>query len=248
MKAAPGHELRFLDAGDGGLVVELGLQIDEATNAAVMALAEQVGRADLNGILELIPTYRSLLIQFDPLSLTKSELAATVRSSWETCRATHRHASLWHIPVCYGGDHGIDLPFIAQTHRLDEAEVIRRHAAATYRIYMIGFAPGFAYLGGLDPALHTSRRTDPRLRTPPRSISIGGMQTAVSPPLEIPSGWHMLGQTAVRTYDPARKTETFLFEPGDYLRFHAVTPREYHRQLEAAEAGELIAEREDYRE
>ncbi len=248
MTAAPGHCLRFLDAGDGGLVVEFGREIDASTNSDVMALAERLAAANLDGILELIPTYRSLLVQFDPLRLTKSELTTAVLSSWASAKSTQRHASLWHIPVCYGGDHGMDLQFIAQTHGLDEAEVIARHAGATYRIYMIGFAPGFAYLGGLDPALHTSRRTDPRLKTPPRSISIGGMQTAVSPPLEIPSGWHMLGQTAVRTYDPARKSESFLFEPGDYLRFHAVTPQEYRRQLEAAETGDLVAEREDFRE
>lgn len=239
--------VRFLDAGDGGLVVELGRDIDEATNAAVMALAEHLGEAAPDGILEIIPTYRSLLVQFDPLRLTKSMLVAAVESAWAATRTVDRHASLWHIPVCYGGGHGADLEAVARANGLDEAEVIARHAAVTYRIYMIGFAPGFAYLGGLDRSLHTSRRAEPRLKTPPRSVSIGGMQTAVSPPMEIPSGWHMLGQTAVRTYDPARKAQCFLFEPGDYLRFHPIEPHEYERQLEAAEVGALVAEREDYR-
>lgn len=239
---------RLLDAGDGGLIVEFGNQIDEATNGAVIALAEQLGAAALKGILELVPTYRSLLIQFDPLALSRRDLAAAVSSHWASSRATRRHAKLWHVPVSYGGESGMDLGFVAATHGLDEAEVIARHAAATYRIYMIGFAPGFAYLGGLDPALHTSRRTEPRLKTPPRSISIGGMQTAVSPPLVIPSGWHMIGRTAIRTYDPTRKSGSFLFEPGDYLRFHAISAAEYGRQLVAVEAGDQVSDHEDYRE
>lgn len=236
----------FLEAGDCGLVVELGSKIDEATNGTVMALAEQLGTLGLDGVMEIIPTYRSLLVQFNPLALTKAKLRTAVLEAWKTCSLSRRHASLWHMPVCYGGECGMDLAFIAQTHGLDEAEVIARHEAATYRIYMIGFAPGFAYLGGLDPALHTGRRAEPRLKTPPQSISIGGMQTAVSPPLEIPSGWHFIGRTAARTYDPARKAQAFLFEPGDYLRFHAVDPATYQRQLKAAEAGDLVAEREDY--
>jgi KipI family sensor histidine kinase inhibitor len=239
--------LRFLDAGDGGLVVELGQDIDETTNAAVMALAERLGEACLDGVLEVIPTYRSLLVQFDPLRLEKSVLVGEVETAWAAATTVDRHASLWHIPVCYGDEYGADLGFVARANGLDEAEVVARHAGATYRIYMIGFAPGFAYLGGLDRSLHTSRRTEPRLKTPPRSISIGGMQTAVSPPIEIPSGWHMLGRTAVRTYDPTRKEQVFLFGPGDYIRFHPVQPPEYDRQLEAVERGTIVAEREDYR-
>ena len=178
--------LRFLDAGDGGLVVELGQDIDETTNAAVMALAERLGEACLDGVLEVIPTYRSLLVQFDPLRLEKSVLVGEVEKAWAAATTVDRHASLWHIPVCYGDEYGADLGFVARANGLDEAEVVARHAGATYRIYMIGFAPGFAYLGGLDRSLHTSRRTEPRLKTPPRSISIGGMQTAVSPP---PGAW-----------------------------------------------------------
>ena len=239
--------LHFLHAGDGGLVVELGKDIDAATNAAVMALAEHLGKACLDGVLEIIPTYRSLLVQFDPLRLEKAALVQAVNAAWAATETADRHASLWHVPVCYGGEHGADLSVVAQANGLDEAEVIARHSAPSYRIYMIGFAPGFAYLGGLDRSLHTSRRVEPRLKTPPRSVSIGGMQTAISPPIEIPSGWNMLGQTAVRTYDPARKSQSFLFGPGDYVRFHPVNPHEYARQLKAAEGGALVAEREDYR-
>jgi allophanate hydrolase subunit 1 len=106
---------------------------------------------------------------------------------------------------------------------------------------MIGFAPGFLYLGPPDPAIQTGRRAEPRSRTPPRSVSIGGAQAGVSPPFEVPSGWHLLGQTAVRTYRPERDAAPFPFKPGDSIRFHAVPEEEYHRQCQAADAGDPVA-------
>jgi 5-oxoprolinase (ATP-hydrolysing) subunit B len=238
--------LRFRHAGDCGVTIELGDKIDAATNAAVMALSDALGARKLDGVLEIIPTYRSVLVQFDPLRLSKAALAAAVNDAYSCLDVTQHAASIWHVPVCYGGDHGADLAFVARVHELDEAEVINLHSAALYRIFMIGFAPGFVYLGGLDATIHTSRRTEPRLKTPPRSISIGGGQAAVSPPLEIPSGWHMLGQTPVKTYDPARQGMPFLFQPGDAVRFHPVSQGDYRSLCKAADDGDIIATRDDY--
>lgn len=107
---------------------------------------------------------------------------------------------------------------------------------------MIGFAPGFAYLGGLPERIHTDRRPDPRMKTPPSSVSIGGKQAGISPPFALPSGWHLLGRTPVRTYDPGRADRPFLFEPGDAVRFVPVSAAEYHDMVRAAEAGHLVAE------
>ena len=122
----------------------------------------------------------------------------------------------------YGGDEGQDLELVAEMHGLSPEDVIRLHTGAEYRVYMIGFAPGFAYLGGLPEALHTSRRVDPRERVPAGSIAVGGKQAAVFPPMELPSGWHMLGRTPVKTYDPARP-EPFLLAAGDRVVFDPIS-------------------------
>jgi KipI family sensor histidine kinase inhibitor len=235
---------RYLNSGDGGLTVELGDTIDEATNRAVVALAEALEARACRGIREIIPTYRSLLILFDPVVLPRRSLIAEVEGRWPPELLSSRRVR-WHVPVLYGGEHGMDLGTVAKLHGMTEDDVVAIHSGADYRVYMIGFAPGFAYLGGLPQAIHTGRRTDPRLKTPPRSISIGGKQAAVSPPFEIPSGWHFLGQTPVRSYDPRRADRPFLFEPGDIIRFEPMRETDYAPLCAAAEAGEIIAVREE---
>lgn len=245
MTTDPAAPPRLLDAGDGGLVVELGSEISEDINRRVIALGDALESHALAGVVEIVPTYRSLLILFDPLVLPRADLRGAVLALWPPPDAGEnvRHGH-WRVPVLYGGAHGVDLEGVARTHGLAPEEVVALHSGAEYRVYMIGFAPGFAYLGGLPRAIHTSRRTDPRQKTPPRSISIGGQQTAVSPPLEIPSGWHLIGQTPVRSYDPRRTERPFLFAAGDVIRFVPVTSGDYEEMCAAAEAGAVVAERE----
>lgn len=233
---------RLLDAGESGLVVELGDAIDEGVNRQVIALAGALEARALPGLRELVPTYRSLLILFDPLVQPRARLREEVRALWPPRPDAGARHGFWRVPVIYGGAHGVDLDHVARLHGLTTGEVIELHAGAAYRVYMIGFAPGFAYLGGLPEAIHTSRRTDPRLKTPPSSISIGGQQAAIAPPMEIPSGWHLLGQTPVRSYDPRRGERPFLFSAGDAIRFVPITDGEYQAMGRAAEAGDLVAE------
>ncbi|MCS0495780.1 5-oxoprolinase subunit PxpB [Ancylobacter sp. MQZ15Z-1] len=230
---------RLLDAGESGLVVEFGDGIDETANARVIALDRALAAAAIEGVREAVPTYRSLLILFDPLVVDRAALAGRVRAL-ETAPGAEAAGTLWRVPVLYGGAHGVDLEAVASQHGLTPDELVALHAGALYRVYMIGFAPGFAYLGGLPERLHTSRRTDPRPKTPPRSVSIGGRQAAVSPPIEVPSGWHLLGQTPVRSYDPGRE-KPFLFAPGDTIRFTPIDAGAYRDMLAAAEAGEMVA-------
>ena len=241
MAAAPDPSPRFLDAGDGGLTVEFGETIDEATNRAVVALAEALDARAVPGLVEVVPTYRSLLLLFDPVALPRRRLVEVVEACWPPPCGVTAAGTLWHVPVRYGGQHGADLGFLAATHGIGEDEVVRLHAGAGYRVYMIGFAPGFAYLGGLPAALHTSRRHDPRPSVPPRSVSIGGQQAAIGPPLSIPSGWHLVGQTPVRSYDPARTARPFLFAPGDAIRFEPIGASDYDALCAAAEAGDIVA-------
>jgi KipI family sensor histidine kinase inhibitor len=233
---------RYLDAGDGGLVVEFGDAIDPDINRRVVALDGALAAAAIPGVREAVPTYRSLLVLFDPLIVARSALTQTIAELLPTEDDGSAPAGTrWRVPVLYGGASGVDLEDVAKTHGLTPDELVAIHSGADYRVYMIGFAPGFAYLGGLPERIHTSRRTDPRPKTPPRSVSIGGAQAAVSPPLEVPSGWHLLGQTPVRSYDPARKERPFLFAAGDVIRFHAVSAGDYRDLSAAAEAGELVA-------
>jgi KipI family sensor histidine kinase inhibitor len=236
---------RFLNAGDGGLVVEFGAEIDESINEQVIALDEGLTALGLHGVRETVPTYRSLLVLFDPLLLARAKLREEITRLLPESRSVRAKRSRWRVPVLYGGRSGIDLDAVAAAHGMAPDEVVRLHSGAEYRVYMIGFFPGFAYLGGLPEPIHTGRRAEPRLKTPPRSISIGGMQAAVSPPIEVPSGWHLLGQTPVRSYDPKRKERPFLFAAGDRIRFHPISATDYEEMCAAAEAGEMVAERED---
>jgi 5-oxoprolinase (ATP-hydrolysing) subunit B len=244
MKSSEMHFPRFLDAGDCGLVVEFGSDVDEALNRQVIALDDALTAQPVEGVRECVPTYRSLLVIFDPLVIDRALLVARIRAlTLASASSQASSPAIWRVPVLYGGEHGADVEEVALHHGLTPEQLIEIHSGAIYRVYMIGFAPGFAYLGGLPERIHTSRRTDPRLKTPPRSISIGGKQAAISPPLEIPSGWRLLGQTPVRSYDPTR-VKPFLFAAGDMIRFLPIDASEYRDMLAAAEAGEIVAERE----
>jgi KipI family sensor histidine kinase inhibitor len=238
---------RFLDAGDCGLVVEFGVGIDEAVNARVLGLDAALAADPVDGIRETVPTYRSLLIIHDPRRLRrhalKDRISALLAAGIE--RTSGALGRSWRIPVCYGGACGEDLDTVAAQHGLTTDDVIRLHSGALYRVYMIGFMPGFSYLGGLPEAIHTSRRTVPRQKTPPRSISIGGKQAAVSPPMAIPSAWQMLGQTSVRVYDPRREAMPFLLSTGDTVRFEPVPPAEYERLCDMEESGQITAKLEE---
>src|SRR5262245_41127613 len=225
---------RFLPAGDGGLIVELGNTIDARINARVIALDRKIAAAEIDGVLETVPTYRSLLVLYDPLRIRARQLIERLADlvSHEEAVVEERR---WLFPVAYGGEHGMDLDFIALTHDLTTDEVVRLHSQADYRVYMIGFVPGFSYLGGLPPALATPRRTDPRSRTPAGSVSLGGIQAAIHS-IESPSGWHMLGRTPVRLFDLAREP-AFLLRPGDRVRFVPIPPAELARLVALVEKG-----------
>jgi 5-oxoprolinase (ATP-hydrolysing) subunit B len=235
-----GGNLRIMPAGDAALVVEFGQAVDPAINERVLALDRALGKRAHPAIRETVPTYRSILVYYDPCVSNLSELSAVVVAALnepDTSREVGRH---WRVPVVYGGEFGIDLADIAGRVGVTEAEVIRRHSVVTYRVYMLGFLPGFSYLGGLDPTLATPRRNDPRLITPAGTISIGGIQAGIQC-LEAPSGWHLLGRTPVRTYHPTRKP-MFLIEPGDAVTFYPIAPENWGKLDAAAAAGEVIAE------
>ncbi|CCE09595.1 putative carboxylase [Bradyrhizobium sp. STM 3843] len=232
---------RLLPSGDSAITVEFSRTIDDTANRKVLALDRALSAAPIAGITETVPTYRSLLVHYDPLVIDYDALGPQllVRASGPLAlEATTRR---WRIPVCYGGENGIDLEDVAKALSTTPDDIAARHAAGRYRVAMIGFTPGWSYLSGLDKFLHMSRRESPRLLTPAGTIAIGGIQTGIQC-LAGPSGWHLLGRTPVRTYQLHRQP-TFLLEPGDEVTFYAVDIKMFTEQERAAAAGEIIAER-----
>ncbi|WP_439816602.1 5-oxoprolinase subunit PxpB [Zavarzinia sp. CC-PAN008] len=230
---------RILPCGDAALSVEFGAAVDPDLNARVLALDGALAVEPVAGIVETVPTYRALFVQYDPTAIGFEDLAARLRALADTAADHPALGRLWRVPVVYGGAFGEDLAAVAAHAGLTPDEVIARHTARDYRVYMIGFTPGFAYLGGLDPALAMPRRAEPRGRTPTGAISIGGVQTGIHC-IEAPSGWNLLGRTPVRTFQQGRDP-MFLLEPGDRIRFEAV-PADAWDDLDAAAArGEPVA-------
>ena len=211
---------------ESGLLVELGETIDPALAARVMALAAAVDAAGLPGVLDVVPSYTTILLAFDPTVADPDALATEVRRL--AAVATDREAPprrRMTIPVAYGGEHGPDLARVATRAGLAPEEVIARHAAAEYLVACMGFAPGFAFLVGLPPELATPRLADPRTRVPAGSVGIGGAQTGVYP-LETPGGWNLIGRTPLRLFDLGR-AEPFLLRPGDRVEFRRISAEEY---------------------
>jgi len=240
MNDPPPEPLRFLASGDCALTVELGDRIDPAISAAVIALDRAIAEAAVAGIGDVVPTYRSLLVFFDPVVLPRRRLIERIKALWPPVGAEAVPRRRWRVPVAYGGAHGVDIGFVAETHGISEARVAELHAAATYRVAMIGFAPGYTYLAGLDPALATSRRAEPRRTTPPGTVAIGGVQTAIAPPLALPSGWHLIGRTPVRSFDPAR-AQPVLFEAGDEIAFEPIDAAAFEALAARAASGDPVA-------
>lgn len=232
--------LRFLACGDAAVTIEFGTAIDAAISARVLALDAALNAQKVPGLVETVPTYRSLMVQFDPLTLDYDRFQQQVRDLAGTLQAAPASGRRWKVPVVYGGKFGIDLDATAERHGLTAAQLIDKHAAPVYRVYMIGFMPGFTYLGGLDPSIATSRRTDPRPMTPAGCISIGGIQALIAGQA-MPSGWHILGLTPVRTFMAGREP-AFLTAPGDEVVFEPVDAKGWDRLDQAAAAGEPVAE------
>ncbi len=218
--------MRYLLAGDRGLVVEFGSTISPEINDQVRILAAALEAATLPGLVEVVPTYRSLGIQYDPGTFACADLRAKVEALLASLDPQALPPpTLLKIPTVYGGRYGPDLPFVAQHAGLSEDEAIRLHSGTVYRVYMIGFAAGFAYLGGLPERLHTPRLPSPRLKVPKGSVAIGGSQTGAYP-AETPGGWRLIGRTSVELFDPAQEIPTPM-QAGDMVQFVPIGEEEY---------------------
>ncbi|MBL4768259.1 MAG: 5-oxoprolinase subunit PxpB [Rhodobacteraceae bacterium] len=227
-------------AGDSAYVVEFGDTVDLRVNRIVLKFSSALANLGLDGLLEAIPTYRSLLVQFDPLILSGNEIVAVLRATLETLvsKGPQIRSRLWQVPTCYDPEFGVDLEFVADTLGLSVNQVVSRHSNADYSVFMIGFAPGYAYLGGLPPELSLPRRLNPRSRVEAGSIAIGGVQACILSNAA-PSGWHILGRTPLQAFQPERMPPC-LFEPGDRVKYVPITRDEYDTYITNREMGEDI--------
>jgi KipI family sensor histidine kinase inhibitor len=230
----------LLPSGDSAITVEFSRTIDDTANRKVLALDRVLAETPIDGITETVPTYRSLLVHYDPAVVGYEALGSRLLALATGPLSLGSKTRRWRVPVCYGGENGIDLEDVAKTLQTTPDDIVARHTAGRYRVAMIGFTPGWSYLSGVDKFLHMSRRHSPRLLTPAGTVSIGGIQTGIQC-LAGPSGWHLLGRTAVRTYQLHREP-IFLLEPGDEVNFYAVDTKTFAEQDRAAESGEIIAE------
>jgi KipI family sensor histidine kinase inhibitor len=233
---------RLLPAGDTGLVVELGDEISLGINVRVRALDRLVAAANITGVVETLPTNRSLFIAYEPLALSYRALADAVEALLAKLPETEDEppGRSWVVPVVYGGAFGSDFSRVAAALGLSERKLVARHSRALYRVFMIGFQPGFAYLGPLDPALLVSRHGEPRAEIPAGTVSIAGVQTVINS-VAAPSGWQLIGRTPARLFD-LRRASPFLLAPGDRVRFRPVPESAWPALAARAEAGETVAE------
>ena len=215
-------------AGDSMLVVEFEERIDLAINARAISLARSLQGSPVGGVRDVVPTYRSVAVFFDPLRTDYDALLDRLtRDAARPIEETAEHRGPIRIPVCYGADFGPDLPGVARFARMTEDEVVALHAAGTYHVFMLGFVPGFAYLGSVDPRIAAPRHTTPRVRVPPGSVGIAGAQTGIYP-AETPGGWQLIGRTPLKPFDIGRP-DPFLMKPGDSVTFLPIDRAEYER-------------------
>ena len=219
-------EIDIRPAGACGALAVLGDRICETTGARVAALDSAVCRARIAGVTETVPAFASLLVRYDPLRTDFDAVRqALSRLAGGIAAGNAQAGRTVEVPVCYGGAYGEDLPAVARHAGLSEEEVIRLHSGRTYRIYMLGFLPGFPYLGGLDERLFTPRRETPRTRIPAGSVGIGGQQTGIYP-MESPGGWQLIGRTPLCLFAPGR---TLPYAAGDSIRFVPIDECEFAR-------------------
>jgi len=228
MSDAAGPDLAIEPLGETALLLRFGKGLDPTVNARVHTAAAALRAAQLPGLVDLAPAYATLALYYEPVAWLEGNgsqpwrtFEAAVRAVLATPPAEGTHAPrVVEVPVCYGGDFGPDLDALASHAKLAAADVIARHTAATYTVAMLGFAPGFPYLFGLDPALEMPRRASPRTHVPAGSVAIGGAQTGIYPS-ELPGGWQLIGRTPLTLFD-ARRDPPSLLTPGDRVRFVAI--------------------------
>jgi KipI family sensor histidine kinase inhibitor len=209
---------RIVAAGDSAVIVEFEERIDPDINARAVALAGLIRTSGLQGLRDVVPSYRSVAVYFDPLRTDYDRLHSLLEGGANSPTTVEvRGSEPIQIPVRYGGEEGPDLSYIASRAALSEDDVADIHCATTYRVYMLGFLPGFAYMGIVDPRIAAPRLAAPRVRVRAGSVGLAGQQTGIYP-IDSPGGWLLVGRSLLEPYDLSRR-DPFLFQAGDLVRF-----------------------------
>jgi inhibitor of KinA len=236
--------LKYKKSGDSAFIIKAGDEISEEINLTVRKLLLSVEREKIEGILDFIPSYNELLVIFDPLRIETQLLLQRLHDcEKQFADAELPQSSVFTIPVCYGGKYGPDLPEVAQHAGLAEDEVISIHSSGNYKVFMLGFTPGFCYLGGLDKKISVPRKKNPRIIIDAGSVGIAEDQTGIYP-IQSPGGWQLIGKTPLKLFDPVRKPE-FLVNAGDYINFRQVEEDEFLEITQAIDKGTYYIEVKD---
>ncbi len=220
---------RYAPYGDNGVIVEAGMSISVDTHFRIKGLHNIIEdqREEIEGIEEIIPTYTTLMILYNPLKTSYKKLVDSISALEEQSLVAEVSAvEIVHIPVLYGGEAGPDLEQVAKHNGITAEEVISIHSSGEYLIYMLGFTPGFPYLGGMSEGIATPRLEVPREKIPAGSVGIAGNQTGVYP-IDSPGGWQLIGRTPIKLFDPYREPPVLL-KAGQYIRFYVINQQEYN--------------------
>jgi KipI family sensor histidine kinase inhibitor len=230
-------EYRLLPAGDTALVVEFGDRIDRRLNMSVLALSWHLNEASIEGVIEVVPTFRSLMVHYDPLTLPSAALIRRIEDLLDNLATGEEADRRWRLPVCYDARMAPDLDEIAALTGLSPAQVIERHSGEIYHVYMLGFLPGQAYMGDLPAELALPRRETPRLKIPAGSVAIAMTMTCIFP-LETPCGWRLIGRSPIPLWD-RRPSSQPLLAPGDKVTFAPISFREFEKLSEQVADGQF---------
>ena len=215
--------------GDRAISIDFGQVSAPKINRHVRQTIERIKELQLDGIIELVPTYCALLVEYDAMLYSYSDICNIIEPTLEEgmTDTTNELVTVVEVPTVYGGDFGPDLSFVASHNHLSEDEVVSIHSGTDYLVYMLGFIPGFTYLGGMDPRIATPRLSSPRTLIPAGSVGIAGEQTGTYPS-DSPGGWQIIGRTPVTMYDMS-KAQAALLKAGDYVRYVPIDESEFHR-------------------
>ena len=233
-----GNSVRFLFSGDSALVIEFGNEISVDINKKIRKMMDDIKKENIDGIIELVPTYCSLLINYDVLKIDYNTLVEKLKTFLNNDVETTEgeEVTLVEIPTLYNDEFGPDLSYVAEYNKLSKEEVIKIHTGTDYLVYMLGFMPGFTYLGGMSEKIATPRLESPRLQIYPGSVGIAGKQTGMYPSMS-PGGWRIIGRTPLKLYNPDSDTPVYI-SSGDYVRYVSISEEEYNEILKKVENNE----------